>query len=185
MQRVETRIPGPVVLEPVLHGDERGFFLESWRESAWAAAGVDRRWVQDNHSRSGRGVLRGLHFAVGRGQAKLIRCGRGAIFDVYADLRRGSPTYGKWEGFELSDENHRQIFIPPGFAHGFLVLSDVADVLYKLDSVYDPSLERGIRWDDRDIRVDWPDAGELILSERDKTAPQLRDVVDDLPFTYE
>jgi dTDP-4-dehydrorhamnose 3,5-epimerase len=184
MRRVDTRLEGPLLLEPDIHGDERGFFLESWRESAWAEAGVDDPWVQDNHSRSRRGVLRGMHFAIGRGQAKLVRCGRGAILDVVVDLRRGSPTWAEWEAVELSEDNHRQLYIPAGFAHGFLVTSDVADVLYKLDSYYDPEFERGIRWNDPDVGIEWPGDIELVLSDRDQTAPLLRDVVDELPFTY-
>jgi dTDP-4-dehydrorhamnose 3,5-epimerase len=184
MRRIATRIEGPALLEPEVHGDERGFFLESWRASDWAEAGIDRQWVQDNHSRSGRGVLRGMHFAVGRGQAKLVRCGRGSILDVLVDIRRGSPTYGEWEGFELTEDNHHQLYVPVGFAHGFLVTSDVADVLYKLDRYYDVTVERGIRWDDPDVGIEWPEGFELVLSERDRTAPLLRDLTDELPFTY-
>jgi dTDP-4-dehydrorhamnose 3,5-epimerase len=173
-----------VLLEPDLHGDERGFFLESWRAETWAEAGIDNEWVQDNHSRSRRGVLRGMHFAIGNGQAKLVRCGRGAILDVLVDIRRGSPTWGEWEGVELSEDNHRQLYVPVGFAHGFLVTSEVADVLYKLDSYYDAQLERGIRWDDPEVGIEWPGGIDLILSERDQVAPLLSDVVDELPFTY-
>jgi dTDP-4-dehydrorhamnose 3,5-epimerase len=184
MEVIETRLDGPVLLEPAVFGDERGFFLESWRDSVWAEAGVANTWVQDNHSRSRRGVLRGLHFAIGDGQAKLVRCGRGAIVDVLVDLRRGSPTWAEWEAFELSEDNHRQLYAPVGFAHGFVVTSDVADVMYKLDSPYDGSVERGIRWDDPQVGVEWPSGIEFVLSERDQTAPLLSEIADELPFTF-
>ena len=179
--RIETRLDGLVLVEPTAHGDDRGFLLESFREDAWRDLGVPGPFVQENHSRSGRGILRGLHFQTTPGQAKLVRCVRGAIWDVAVDLRSGSPTYRQWEGYELSDENHRQLFVPVGFGHGFCVLSDVADVAYKLTSVYNPETEAGIRWDDPDIGVEWP-VSEPQLSERDKTAPTLAEVEDTLPF---
>jgi dTDP-4-dehydrorhamnose 3,5-epimerase len=179
--RVETQIPDLVLLEATAHGDERGFLLESFREEEWAEHGVSGPFAQENHSRSAKGILRGLHFQTSPGQAKLVRCVRGAIWDVAVDLRRDSPTYKQWEGYELSDENHRQFFVPVGFGHGFCVLSDVADVAYKLTSVYDPDTEAGIRWDDPDIGVEWP-ITDPQLSERDKVAPSLAMVDDELPW---
>lgn len=179
--RIETEIPDLVLLEPNAHGDERGFLIETFREEAWAEHGVRGPFVQDNHSRSVEGILRGLHFQTTPGQAKLVRCVRGAIWDVAVDLRRESPTYRRWEGVELSDQNHRQLFVPEGFAHGFCVLSEIADAAYKLTSYYDPASEAGIRWDDPDIGVAWPIADPQ-LSERDKTAPSLADIAGDLPF---
>ncbi len=181
VSRIRTEIPDLVLLEPAVHGDERGFLLESFREDCWAEHGIEGPFVQDNHSRSSKGILRGLHFQTSPGQAKLVRCVRGAVWDVAVDLRRGSPTYERWEGVELSDENHRQIYIPVGFAHGFCVLSDVADVAYKLTSAYDPGTEAGIRWDDPEIGIDWP-LDDPQLSERDETAPTLAEIEDTLPF---
>jgi dTDP-4-dehydrorhamnose 3,5-epimerase len=179
--RIQTEIPDLVLLEATAHGDERGFLVESFREDVWAEHGVIGPFVQDNHSRSAKGILRGLHFQISPGQAKLVRCVRGAIWDVAVDLRRDSPTYRRWEGVELSDENHRQLFVPVGFAHGFCVLSDVADVAYKLTSIYDPATEAGIRWDDPDVGVEWP-VSDPQLSERDKVAPALTEVERDLPW---
>ncbi len=179
--RIQTEIPDLVLLEATAHGDERGFLVESFREDVWAEHGVIGPFVQDNHSRSAKGILRGLHFQTSPGQAKLVRCVRGAIWDVAVDLRRDSPTYRRWEGVELSDENHRQLFVPVGFAHGFCVLSDVADVAYKLTSIYDPGTEAGIRWDDPDVGVEWP-VSDPQLSERDKVAPSLAEVENELPW---
>ena len=141
-------------------------------------------FVQDNHSRSGRGTLRGLHFQTRPGQAKLVRCVRGSIFDVAVDLRRSSQTFGQWAGYELSDSNHHQLFVPIGFAHGFLVLSETADVVYKLSSYYDPETEFGIAWDDPEVGVEWPlpDGAELQLSGRDRQAPRLAEIAADLPW---
>ncbi len=184
MRRLETRLNGPILVEPVVHGDARGFFHESYRRELYAELGIPEEFVQDNHSRSRRGIVRGLHFQVGRGMAKLVRCSHGAVVDVVVDLRRGSPTFGRWEAFELNDENLRQLFCPVGFAHGFAVTSESADVLYKCDAYYDESIERGIKYDDPDIAIEWPDV-ELTPSERDAGAPLLRDVEDELPFTYE
>ncbi len=180
-ERLETKLEGVVLLEPQVHGDERGFMVESYRRDTWGELGVDIDFVQHNHSRSGRGILRGLHFQTEPGQAKLVRCPRGAIFDVAVDLRRDSPTYGQWEGYVLDDEKHRQLFVPVGFGHGFAVLSDTADVTYLLSSTYDPATESGIAWDDPDVAVEWPVADPL-LSERDKTAPRLSEVAETLPF---
>ena len=183
MKRLPTRLPGVVLLEPDVHGDERGFFAETFRANVWAEHGVEDDFVQDNHSRSRRGTLRGLHYQLHPGQAKLLRCARGRIWDVAVDLRRGSPAFGRWEAFELDDQAMRQLYIPVGLAHGFFVLSDVADAVYKCSSYYDPSTEAGIAYDDPDIAVEWPE-GERIVSQRDAAAPRLRDVADDLPFTY-
>ncbi len=136
---LETKLDGVVLLEPVVHGDERGFLVETFSAGAWREAGVDCEFVQDNHSRSSEGILRGLHFQRSPGQAKLVRCMRGRIWDVAVDLRRDSPTFGQWEGHELDDEHHHQLFVPKGFAHGFCVLSEIADVHYKLSAPYDPA----------------------------------------------
>jgi dTDP-4-dehydrorhamnose 3,5-epimerase len=184
MRQVDTRIDGPLLIEPTAHGDARGFFVETYRKNVFASLGIEDDFVQDNHSRSGRGVVRGIHFQLPPGQAKLVRCARGAIFDVIVDLRRGSPTYGEWEGHELSDENHRQLYIPIGFGHGFCVLSELADVTYKVSGYYDASIERGIAYDDPDVGIEWPSGFELQVSERDATAARLADVRDELPFEY-
>jgi dTDP-4-dehydrorhamnose 3,5-epimerase len=179
-----TRLDGPIVVDPVVHGDDRGFFHESYRRAVFADLGISEEFVQDNHSRSRRGVVRGMHFQVGAGMAKLVRCGRGAIVDVLVDLRVGSPTFGEWEAFELDDEHLRQLYCPIGFAHGFCVLSESADVMYKCSSYYDERIERGIRYDDPDVAIRWPDGLELVPSERDATAPLLRDIAQELPFRY-
>ena len=184
MERVDTRLEGPVLIAPAVHGDARGFFTETFRANVYAQLGITDEMVQDNHSRSARGVVRGLHFQIGVGASKLVRCGRGRIFDVLVDLRRGSPTYGEWEGFELSDENMHVLYAPIGFAHGFCVLSDVADVIYKQSNYYSTDVERGVKFNDPDIGVEWPSGMELQVSERDRDAPLLRDVADELPFEY-
>ena len=182
MRRLDTRLEGPVLLEPAVHGDARGFFLESYRANVWAQHGVADDFVQDNHSRSGQGVVRGMHFSIGDGQAKLVRAARGRILDVIVDLRRASPTFGEWEGFELDEEHARQLYVPIGFAHGFCVLSDVADVTYKCSHYYDAAVERGFRYDDADVGIAWPQDIELHVSERDRTAPPLKEIAPDLPF---
>jgi dTDP-4-dehydrorhamnose 3,5-epimerase len=182
MRAHPTTLEGVLLIEPAVHGDHRGFFHESYRENAWAEASVPTTWVQDNHSRSRQGIVRGMHFSLGEGQAKLVRCGRGRILDVVVDLRRASPTYGQWEGFELDDDTLKQLYIPVGFAHGFCVLSDVADVIYKCSSYYDPAVERGFRFDDPEVGIAWPTDLELDVSERDRTAPLLREIAPDLPF---
>lgn len=184
MQVTELSIPGALLVQPAVHGDARGFFCETYREPAWSAHGIPAQWAQDNHSRSSRGVLRGMHFAIGDGQAKLVRCARGRILDVVVDLREGSPAYGTWEAVELSDDTMHQLYVPIGLAHGFVVLSDVADVTYKCTTVYDPAVERGIAYDDPEIGIQWPSDIELLVSERDATAPRLADVAADLPFRY-
>jgi len=182
MLRIPTRLDGPVLLEPVVHGDARGFFVETFRADAARQHGVATDFVQDNHSRSRKGTLRGIHFQTHPGQGKLVRVARGHVWDVIVDLRRGSPTFGEWEAVELSDENGRMLWIPVGFGHGFLVLSDVADFVYKCTAYYDPATEAGIRFDDPDVGVAWPDDVELLYSERDATAPTLAEVASSLPF---
>jgi dTDP-4-dehydrorhamnose 3,5-epimerase len=182
MRQVDTRIEGPILIEPTVHGDSRGFFVETYRKNVMAELGIHEDFVQDNHSRSGRGVVRGIHFQLPPGQAKLVRCARGAVLDVVVDLRRGSSTFGQWEGHELSDDNQRQIYIPIGFGHGFCVLSEMADVVYKVSGYYDASIERGIAYDDPEVGVEWPAGFELLVSERDATAPKLAEVRDELPF---
>lgn len=173
-----------MLVRPTIHRDERGFFHESYRREAFAELGVPEEFVQDNQSRSGRGIVRGMHFQVGEGAAKLIRCARGEILDVLVDIRRGSPTFGEWEGFVLNDENLHHLYCPIGFAHGFCVTSEVADVVYKISAYYEGSIERGIAYDDPDVGIEWPDL-QLTSSERDANAPRLHDVADELPFVYE
>ena len=165
MKATPTDIDGVVVFEPKVFGDARGFFLESFRQNAFdAALGRHVEFVQDNHSRSPRGVLRGLHWQDGpHAQGKLVRVTHGAVFDVAVDVRRGSPTFGRWFGSELSDANHRQLWIAPGLAHGFLVLSESADFLYKTTAYYEPTAERALRWNDPDLGIAWPDLGSAPL----------------------
>jgi dTDP-4-dehydrorhamnose 3,5-epimerase len=181
MKKLPTTLEGPLLLEPVAHGDERGFFLETFRTETLADLGITLEWVQDNQSRSAHGVLRGMHFQVGRGQAKLVRCARGAIVDAIVDVRRDSPTFGQWEAYTLDDERHRQLYVPVGFAHGFCVTSESADVLYKCSTYYDPEAERAIAYDDPDVGIDWP-AIDVTVSERDRAAPQLAEIADELWF---
>lgn len=183
MERLETKLEGPVLVRPVVHRDDRRFFHESYRRNVYANLGIPEEFVQDNHSRSGRGIVRGMHFQVGRGAAKLVRCARGAIHDVVVDLRKGSPTFGHWEAFELTDENLHQLYCPIGFAHGFCVLSEVADVIYKQAPYYDESIELGIHYADPDVAIEWP-LDELFPSPRDARAPLLRDIEGELPFLY-
>jgi len=174
MQIVETALPGVLIIEPRVFGDARGFFLESWNRQSFADAGLHLDFVQDNHSRSARGVLRGLHYQLENPQGKLVRVTQGAVFDVAVDIRRSSPHFGRWVGVELSAENHRMLWVPPGFAHGFLVLSETADFLYKCTSLYHPPSDRCIRWDDPEIGIVWPDVGVApLLSGKDAVAPQL------------
>lgn len=173
-------IPEVLLIEPDVFGDSRGFFMESWHRKKYAEAGLDVDFVQDNHSRSSQGVLRGLHYQLQQPQGKLVRVVTGAVFDVAVDIRRGSPTFGQWAGAELSEENQHQLYVPPGFAHGFCVLSDTADFLYKCTEFYAPEYEHGIRWDDPAIGIDWPgsdfrisdkDANNKLLSEMDSKLP--------------
>lgn len=170
----QTALPGVMLIEPKVFGDERGFFLESWNARVFADAGLDMAFVQDNHSRSARGVLRGLHYQLNAPQGKLVRVTAGAVFDVAVDIRRSSPHFGRWTGHELSDANKRMLYIPPGFAHGFLVTSERADFLYKCTTLYDPVADRGIAWNDPDIAIDWPLADIVPqLSGKDAAAPRL------------
>jgi dTDP-4-dehydrorhamnose 3,5-epimerase len=172
-ERVTVRgapLDGVLVLSPRVFRDERGFFLETFRKELFARLGVDVELVQDNHSRSVKGTIRALHFQTPPGQAKLVRCARGSVWDVAVDLRRSSPTFGRWWGIDLSDENHLQVFVPPGFAHGFCVTSEVADVVYRCGAYYDAQAERGIAWDSPELAIAWPTDAPL-LSERDRANP--------------
>jgi dTDP-4-dehydrorhamnose 3,5-epimerase len=182
VRRLPTRLSDPILIEPTVHGDERGFFVETFRRSVFADLGIGEELVQDNHSRSRRGIVRGMHFQLG--MAKLVRCARGVIYDVLVDVRRESDTFGQWEGFELSDVNHLQLYCPEGFAHGFCVLSEIADVVYKTSTYYDPELEGGFAYDDPDVAIGWPAELELVASERDRGAPRLAEIEDSLPFVY-
>jgi dTDP-4-dehydrorhamnose 3,5-epimerase len=171
-----TAIPDVLMLEPKVFGDSRGFFFESFNEQDFAqATGLNVKFVQDNHSRSAKGVLRGLHYQLQQPQGKLVRVVRGAVFDVAVDIRRSSPTFGQWVGCELSEDNHRQFWVPPGFAHGFVVLSESADFLYKTTDYYAPAHERCIAWNDKDIGIEWPAGMEPQLSAKDLTGKSLRD----------
>ena len=168
MKVLATAIPGVLVLEPRVFGDDRGFFQESYNRRAFGeVVGIEPDFVQDNHSRSEFNVLRGLHYQIEQPQGKLIRVARGRVFDVAVDLRKSSSTFGRWVGVELSEDNHRQCWIPSGFAHGFVVLSQQADLLYKATDYYAPDYERCIRWDDRDLGIQWPLSGAPIISEKD------------------
>jgi len=180
MNLLATDLPGVVLVEPVVHRDSRGFCLETYNERRYREAGITATFVQDNHSRSARGTLRGLHFQVRRLQGKLVRAVAGEMFDVAVDIRRGSPTFGRWVGARLSAENFRQIYIPPGFAHGFCVLSDVGEVEYKCTELYEAADELVIAWNDPQIGIAWP-ASEPLLSAKDKAAPRLAEVLDRLP----
>jgi len=172
---IPTAIPDVLIIEPVVRRDARGFFVEVWQEQRYRSAGIDVPFVQDNHSRSGRGTLRGLHYQIQQPQGKLVWVAMGEVFDVAVDLRRSSPTFGRWVGAVLSGENHRQLWVPPGFAHGFYVTSDSADVLYKCTDLYAPEFDRTLRWDDPDIGVDWPLDGAPALSPKDQAGLALRD----------
>ena len=174
MKVTATAIPEVLIIEPKVFGDERGFFYESFNQRAFNdATGLTQNFVQDNHSRSSKGVLRGLHYQVQKPQGKLVRVVRGSVFDVAVDIRRSSPSFGKWVGVELTEENHRQLWVPPGFAHGFLVTTDSADFLYKTTEYYAPQFERCIAWDDLSIGVDWP-LGAMALTVSDKDRAGLR-----------
>lgn len=176
MKVTATAIADVLVLEPRVFGDARGFFYESFNQQAFDdATGGRYRFVQDNHSRSSQGVLRGLHYQVEQPQGKLVRVARGAVFDVAVDIRKSSPTFGRWVGVELSEDNHRQLWVPPGFAHGFLVLSETADFLYKTTDYYAPAHERCIAWNDPAIGIDWPTAAEPRLSSKDQLGQWLQD----------
>ncbi len=173
MKVIPTEIPDVLLLEPAVFRDSRGFFMESYNQRSLAALGINAGFVQDNHSRSTRGVLRGLHYQIQQPQGKLVRVVRGEVFDVAVDIRRRSPTFGKWVGFHLSDENLRMAYVPPGFAHGFVVLSQTVEFLYKTTDYYAKEFERSISYNDPAIGISWPDAGDLVLSEKDRTAPPL------------
>ncbi|RPF71527.1 dTDP-4-dehydrorhamnose 3,5-epimerase [Aurantiacibacter spongiae] len=169
MKIVPCEIDGLLVIEPDVHGDERGFFMESWNRRTFAKAGLDRDFVQDNHSRSQKGVLRGMHFQNPGPQGKLVRVVRGAVFDAAVDLRRSSPTFGQWAGVTLSGENRRMFWVPQGFAHGFLTLEDDTDFLYKCDAAYAPEAEHSLAWDDPEVAIDWPlDDLDVQLSSKDR-----------------
>jgi len=168
MEFYETDLPGVIVVEPKVLGDQRGFFLETYRKHRFAEEGIDCDFVQDNCSRSAKGTLRGLHYQIENAQAKLVQAVRGEIFDVAVDLRRESAYFGRWVGVRLSEENRRQVFIPAGFAHGFYVLSETADVFYKCSNYYAPEHERTLLWNDPRVNVDWPLDGEPTLSEKDR-----------------
>lgn len=178
MRFIPCDIPGPVIIEPKVFGDERGFFLESWNLAAFAEAGFDLTFVQDNHSRSSRGVLRGLHYQEPNPQGKLVRVANGSVFDVAVDIRRSSATFGRWIGVELSAANRRMLWVPPGFAHGFLTLEDKTDFLYKCTDFYQPAAEHCLRWDDPALAIDWPVEGLTPeLSAKDKVGKLLADCV--------
>jgi dTDP-4-dehydrorhamnose 3,5-epimerase len=183
MDIIPTRLEGLVALAPPVFGDERGFFAETYRADSWAQHGIPTGFVQDNHSRSRRGTVRGIHFQTHPGQGKLVRCATGRVWDVVVDLRQGSRTFGEWEAFELDAERGLQLWIPVGFGHGFCVLSDVADFVYKCTAYYDPATEAGIRFDDPAVGIEWPmPEDEMLLSDRDRQAPLLADVAEGLPF---
>ena len=185
MKVTETKLKGVYVVEPQVFGDARGWFTESWSEKKLVGAGIMADFVQDNHSYSAqKGTLRGLHYQLNpMCQAKMLRCTRGKIFDVAVDIRKGSPQYGQWVGVELSAENHKQLFIPRGFAHGFITLTDDVEVQYKADNYYAPECDGNIRWDDPEINVEWP-IEPVILSDKDRVAPLLKERTD-LNFVYE
>ena len=172
MKVIETGLPGVLLLEPKVFGDARGFFMETWQAARYREAGMPERFVQDNHSRSRRGVLRGLHYQLTQPQGKLVWVTRGAVFDVAVDIRQGSPNFGRWYGCLLDDVDHRQLYIPPGFAHGFCVVSEEADFFYKCTDYYHPQSERGIACDDPEIAIDWP-LREVSLSAKDQQNPRL------------
>lgn len=172
---IETDIKDVYIIEPKVYGDNRGYFMETYKEESFKEAGLNYTFVQDNESRSKKGVLRGLHFQKTYPQAKLVRVLEGEVFDVAVDLRKDSPTYGKWVGVVLSAENKKQFMIPRGFAHGFVVLSDTATFCYKCDELYHPEDEGGIMWNDKDINIIWPYEGEILLSEKDKKHPTLNE----------
>jgi dTDP-4-dehydrorhamnose 3,5-epimerase len=175
MKVIPTRFPEVLLLEPRVFGDARGFFFESWNEREFERTGIRARFVQDNHSRSGRGVLRGLHYQIRQPQGKLIRVVAGEVFDVAVDIRRSSPTFGRWEGVRLNAESFKMLWIPSGFAHGFCVLSEFAEVLYKATDYYVPEHERCILWSDPQLDIDWPLPGPPVLSAKDAAGPPLRD----------
>ncbi len=180
MKITPTSLPGVMLIEPDVFGDTRGFFMETWHAQKYAQAGLDVKFVQDNHSRSNKGILRGLHYQLKQAQGKLVRVSHGAVFDVVVDIRKGSPSFGQWVNYELSDNNFRQLYIPPGFAHGFCVLSETADFIYKCTDFYAPEHEQSILWNDPDIGIIWPGT-DFLVSEKDRQASLLKDMNSRLP----
>jgi len=178
MNIITTNLPGVIVIEPKVYSDKRGFFLETFREDVLLQAGINAHFVQDNHTRSSQGVLRGLHYQMIQTQGKLVRVATGSVFDVVVDVRSGSPSFGQWFGTELNDDNIKMIYVPPGFAHGFVVLSETADFIYKCTDYYHPESEQGIAWDDPDLNIDWSIAEiaeKISLSDKDKQNVKLKD----------
>ena len=180
-KRIDTSIDGVCIIEPTVFGDSRGYFMETYEKNDFEEIGIVGEFVQDNQSRSNKGVLRGLHYQKENSQAKIVRCIKGVVFDVAVDLRPGSKTYGKWEGVILSDENKRMFYIPRGFAHGFLVLSDIAEFCYKVDDIYNHEAEGGLMWNDPDVAIEWPDVpgmspNEYLTSEKDAKWPSLKEL---------
>ena len=178
MNIITTNLPGVIVIEPKVYVDKRGFFLETFREDVLLQAGINAHFVQDNHTRSSQGVLRGLHYQMTQTQGKLVRVATGSVFDVVVDVRSGSPTFGQWYGTELNEDNIKMIYVPPGFAHGFVVLSETADFIYKCTDYYHPESEQGVAWDDPDLNIDWSIAEiaeKISLSDKDKQNVKLKD----------
>ena len=178
MNIITTNLPGVIVIEPKVYVDKRGFFLETFREDVLLQAGINAHFVQDNHTRSSQGVLRGLHYQMTQTQGKLVRVAAGSVFDVVVDVRSSSPTFGQWYGTELNEDNIKMIYVPPGFAHGFVVLSETADFIYKCTDYYHPESEQGIAWDDPDLNIDWSIAEiaeKISLSDKDKQNVKLKD----------
>jgi dTDP-4-dehydrorhamnose 3,5-epimerase len=175
MDIIETDLSGVLILQPRVFGDDRGFFMETYSEPLFARIGITAPFVQDNHSRSAQNVVRGLHYQLPNSQGKLLRCVAGSLFDVAVDIRRGSPTFGRWTAVELSAENKRMVWIPPGLAHGFCVTSDWGELVYKCTTLWDQGSDRGIAWNDPDLGIEWPLRAEAVLSSKDRLAPRLRD----------
>ena len=177
MKFIPTEIPDVIIVEPDVFGDHRGFFMEAWHAGKFAEGGIDAQFVQDNHSRSSQGILRGLHNQIQQPQGKLVRVLSGEVFDVAVDLRRNSPTFGKWFGMTLNDTDKKMLWVPPGFGHGFYVISEQADFFYKCTELYVPEHERAIRWDDPDLAIDWPlvDGKEPVLAPKDAAAKAFKD----------
>lgn len=183
MEFIKTAIPEVILIKPKVFGDERGFFMESYKKSLFAQNGISEEFIQDNHSKSTKGVLRGLHYQLNpKAQGKLVRCVSGAVFDVAVDIRKNSPTFGKWVGYELSADNQQMLWIPAGFAHGFITLEDNTEFLYKTTGEYAPDCDRGIKYDDPAISIEWPKLDSILLSEKDQKQPLLKDA--EINFEY-